>query len=81
MAGGRKEVDPEARRIFNRLTAQAVTLGFGNAVERARKKNEAEAPGGGEEWTTMETAPKEKSETALDKQGGPVVKKGPAPDL
>ena len=146
MAGGRKEVDPEARRIFNRLTAQAVTLGFGNAVERARKKNEAEAPGGGEEWTTIETAPetapsdkqekqekasapetaaekpkrtrirkaragredaeerarkkneaeapgggeewtttetapKEKSETALDKQGGPVVKKGPAPDL
>lgn len=57
MAGGRKEVDPEARRVFNRLTAQAVTLGFGNAVERVRKKNEAEEPESSGEWTTMEGVP------------------------
>ena len=57
MAGGRKEVDPEARRVFNRLTAQAVTLGFGNAVERVRKKNEAEEPESSGEWTTMEGIP------------------------
>jgi len=30
MVGARKDVDPEARRVFNRLMAQAVTLGFGN---------------------------------------------------
>ncbi len=29
MVGNRKEVNPEARRVFNRLMAQAVTLGFG----------------------------------------------------
>jgi hypothetical protein len=57
MAGGRKEVDPEARRVFNRLTAQAVTLGFGNAVERVRKKNEAEEPESSGEWSTMEGVP------------------------
>ena len=57
MAGGRKEVDPEARRVFNRLTAQAVTLGFGNAVERVRKKSEAEEPESSGEWTTMEGVP------------------------
>ena len=79
MAGGRKEVDPEARRVFNRLTAQAVTLGFGNAVERVRKKNEAEEPEA--EAATEKTKrtrkkkakaaqeeAKEKSETALDKK-------------
>ena len=57
MAGGRKEVDPEARWVFNRLTAQAVTLGFGNAVERVRKKSEAEEPESSGEWTTMEEVP------------------------
>ncbi len=33
MVGSRKEVEPETRRIFNRLVAQAVTLGFGNVVD------------------------------------------------
>ena len=51
MAGGRKEVNPETRRIFNRLAAQAVSLGFGNVVERVRGKNEQDEP---EEWTTMD---------------------------
>ena len=51
MAGGRKEVDPETRRIFNRLAAQAVSLGVGNVVERVRGKNEQDGP---EEWTTMD---------------------------
>ena len=40
MVGSRKEVDPEARRIFNRLMAQAVTLGFGNVIDRVRNRNE-----------------------------------------
>ena len=51
MAGGRKELNPETRRIFNRLMGQAVTLGFGNVVERVRGKNEKDGP---DEWTTMD---------------------------
>ena len=86
MAGGRKEVDPEARRIFNRLTAQAVTLGFGNAVERVRGKGGAEekAEGTGEqaaakkqEKTTgkttgaeKETAKKPRKRKAKNAEGG-----------
>ena len=51
MYGGRKEVDPETRRVFNRLMAQAVTLWFGNVVERVRGQKEE----GVDErhWTTM----------------------------
>ena len=51
MAGGRKTVDPETRRVFNRLMAQAVTLGFENVVDRVRKKNE---PALRDEWTTLD---------------------------
>lgn len=51
MAGGRKELNPETRRIFSRLMGQAVTLGFGNVVERVRGKNEKD---GQDEWTTMD---------------------------
>ena len=51
MAGGRKELDPETRRVFNRLMGQAVTLGFGNVVERVRGKSEKDGP---DEWTTMD---------------------------
>ena len=40
MYGGRKEVDPETRRVFNRLMAQAVTLWVGNVVERVRGQKE-----------------------------------------
>ena len=51
MVGNRKEVDPETRRIFNRLVAQAVTLGVGNMVERVRGKSEQD---GADEWTTID---------------------------
>ena len=51
MAGGRKEPDPETRRVFTRLMGQAVTLGFGNVVERVRGKSEKDGP---DEWTTMD---------------------------
>ena len=51
MVGNRKEVDPETRRIFNRLVAQAVTLGVGNMVERVRGKSEQD---GSDEWTTID---------------------------
>ncbi|MBO7662451.1 MAG: DUF2974 domain-containing protein [Clostridia bacterium] len=44
MIGNRKEVPPEARRVFNRLLAQAVTLGFGNVMERVRSRKEEETP-------------------------------------
>ncbi len=51
MFGGRKEVDPETRRIFNRLIAQAVSLGFGNVMERVRGKKEGVQSDGN--WATM----------------------------
>ena len=41
--GGRREVSPEARRVFNRLMAQALTLGVGNVMERVRPRRDAEA--------------------------------------
>ncbi|MBR0513552.1 MAG: DUF2974 domain-containing protein [Clostridia bacterium] len=51
MYGGRKELDPETRRVFNRLMAQAVTLWFGNVVDHVRGQKEE----GVDErhWTTM----------------------------
>ena len=51
MFGTRKEIDPELRRIFSRLTAQAVTLGFGNVMERVRGKKEEGVEG--RNWETM----------------------------
>ena len=50
MVGNRKEVDPETRRVFTRLMAQAVTLGFGNVIDwvRGRKDNGSEG-----NWETM----------------------------
>ena len=50
MVGNRKEVDPETRRVFTRLMAQAVTLGFGNVIDwvRGRKDNGSEGA-----WETM----------------------------
>lgn len=51
MYGGRKELDPETRRVFNHLMAQAVTLWFGNVVDHVRGQKEE----GVDErhWTTM----------------------------
>ena len=50
MVGNRKEVDPETRRVFTRLMAQAVTLGFGNVIDwvRGRRDNGSEG-----DWETM----------------------------
>ena len=50
MVGNRREVDPEMRRVFTRLMAQAVTLGFGNVIDwmRGRKENGSEG-----DWETM----------------------------
>ena len=52
MVGNRKEVNPETRRVFNRLLAQAVTLGFGTVMDRVRgrkEEGEVEIPS----WETM----------------------------
>ena len=70
MVGNRKELDPETRRVFNRLVAQAVTLGVGNVVERVRGKSEQD---GGDEWTTIDPnepkAPKEQGKTTDPETG------------
>ena len=67
MVGARKEIDPETRRIFNRLMAQAVTLGFGNVIERVRgKKNEGVE---GRHWETM--IPDEEPELTSGEDGDP----------
>ena len=41
MVGNRKDVEPETRRVFNRLMAQAITLGFGNVMDRVRNRKES----------------------------------------
>jgi len=53
MVGNRKEVDPEARRVFTRLMAQAVSLGFGNVIDWVRGRRENDIEGG---WETMSAA-------------------------
>ena len=50
MVGNRKEVDPELRRVFTRLTAQAVTLGFGNVIDWVRGRRDDSS---GRDWETM----------------------------
>ena len=50
MVGNRKEVNPETRRVFNRLMAQAVTLGFGNVIDLVRGRKD---DGDTDEWATM----------------------------
>ena len=64
MFGTRKEIDPELRRVFGRLTAQAVTLGFGNVVERVRGKREEGVEG--RAWETM--IPDEEDDAAEDEK-------------
>jgi len=69
MVGNRKEVDPEARRAFNRLMAQAVTLGVGNVLERVRNRKEGTA----EETKPAETdriGEEKAEEAALEKDPG-----------
>ena len=72
MAGGRKELDPETRRVFSRLIGQAVTLGFGNVVERVRGKSDQENP---DEWTTLDASAMEKQEKITE----PAKEEAPAP--
>ena len=50
MVGNRKDVDPETRRVFTRLMAQAVTLGFGNVIDWMRGRREGSTEG---DWVTM----------------------------
>ena len=52
MFGGRKEIEPETRRAFTRLMAQAITLGFGNAVAKVRGRREGDPEDG--QWDTMD---------------------------
>lgn len=53
MVGNRKEVNPETRRVFNRLMAQAVSLGFGNMIDLVRGRKETGENDGDGEWVTM----------------------------
>ena len=48
--GSRREVDPETRKAFTRLMAQAVTLGFGNVIDWVRGRRDED---GGGQWETM----------------------------
>ena len=57
MVGGRKDINPETRRIFTRLMAQAVTLGFGNVIDWIRGRG---GDSSDEAWETM--TPEEKQE-------------------
>jgi hypothetical protein len=80
MVGNRKEVNPEARRVFNRLMAQAVTLGFGNVIDRVRgRKDEGGGDGVSNEWMTM--SPEKRMEMKAARTGQGIQEKpaeGPA---
>ena len=65
MVGNRKEVEPEARRVFSRLLAQAVTLGFGNMIDRVRGRKDEED---GAAWETM--SPEKRREMLSAKMDG-----------
>ena len=73
MAGGRKEVEPETRRVFTRLMAQAVSLGVGNVVERVRGKSEQDGP---DEWSTLDPA---EAQEIQEKIAEPAPEAPPAP--
>ena len=53
MVGNRKEVNPETRRVFNRLMAQAVSLGFGNVIDLVRGRKDDDNSDDNHEWETM----------------------------
>ena len=61
MMGSRKEIDPETRKVFNRLFGQAVSLGFGNVIDWVRGRREEGSPG---EWETM--SPQKRRQMLLD---------------
>lgn len=68
MVGNRKEVDPETRRVFTRLMAQAVTLGFGNVIGWVRGRREGGSVG---KWETMTPEQRREMLTAkMENEGG-----------
>ena len=64
MVGNRKEVNPETRRVFNRLMAQAVSLGFGNVIDLVRGRKD---DGENDEWETM--SPEKRQEMKATRAG------------
>ena len=73
MLGNRKEVDPETRRVFTRLMAQAVTLGFGNVIDWVRGRRDS---GSGGDWETM--SPEKRREMLTSAMNGKTEEKEPA---
>ena len=73
MVGSRKEVDPETRRVFTRLMAQAVTLGFGNVIDWVRGRREAGTNG---DWETM--SPEKRREMLDAAMNGKQIETGAA---
>ena len=73
MVGSRKEVDPETRRVFTRLMAQAVTLGFGNVIDWVRGRREDGTKG---DWETM--SPEKRREMLDAAMNGKQIETGAA---
>ena len=73
MVGSRKEVDPETRRVFTRLMAQAVTLGFGNVIDWVRGRREGGTKG---DWETM--SPEKRREMLDAAMNGKQIETGAA---
>ena len=73
MVGSRKEVDPETRRVFTRLMAQAVTLGFGNVIDWVRGRREGGTNG---DWETM--SPEKRQEMLDAAMNGKQIETGAA---
>ena len=73
MVGSRKEVDPETRRVFTRLMAQAVTLGFGNVIDWVRGRREGGTKG---DWETM--SPEKRREMLDAAMNGTQIETGAA---
>ena len=64
--GNRKGISPETRRVFNRLVAQTVALGFGNVVEMVRNRREPETGA----QTVPEAAPEAAQEAPEEPENG-----------
>jgi hypothetical protein len=85
MVGNRKEVDPETRRVFTRLMAQAVSIGFGNVIDWVRGRREGESQWTWETMTPeqrreMLTARMENSGDGQDEKGDPKEQNGTEKD-
>ncbi len=71
MMGNRKEISPETRRVFTRLMAQAVSLGFGNVVEMVRNRRDPEATSQPDAESDPEKEEKEKPKKEKPKKEKP----------